>query len=96
MKLSQLERGEVEIRSDIPVPRTPRATQNVIRKYPFHRMLVGDSFFLVSEEPDARILQQRLSAAARRFVKKHHPKRRYACRKREEEGVLGVRVWRTK
>lgn len=53
-------------------------------KYPFRDMEVGDSFFA----PHASVIG--LHGCARR----HRPKR-FTCRSLVENGVAGVRVWRT-
>jgi hypothetical protein len=53
-------------------------------KYPFRDMEVGDSFFA----PRASVIG--LHGCARR----HRPKR-FTCRSLVENGVGGVRVWRT-
>jgi hypothetical protein len=73
---------EITIDKNVPAP----AERRRMKQYPWREMGVGDSFF-VSDRTS-----QQVSASAG-----HASKRldyRFTCRKAEQNGVKGVRVWR--
>lgn len=76
----------IKIEKGVPVP------QNTTRKakYPFRDMEVGDSFF-INEKNDVKRMQQKMSAVASMFCKKHTE---YKFKTQAFDS--GVRIWRIK
>jgi len=78
----------ITIDKDVPVP----SRCGAMTKYPFKDMEVGDSFFVPNKksmEITPAITQFKRSSKGQYFGWT------FACRKVQEEGVTGVRVWRT-
>ncbi len=75
----------MKINHDIPEPENSRRT------WPFKDMQVGDSFFCAETENGFKCLR---SAAS--YHKKLHPPFDYISKKVIENGIKGVRTWRTK
>jgi len=64
----------------------PLPEKNVRWKYPFDRMEVGDSFFVVNKDTT------QMSALCKRAG--HRLEARFVTAKAERDGQDGVRVWR--
>ena len=77
--------SEVKIDKDVPLP--PKRCGLHHQKYPFATMEVGDSFFVPEYKPG--------KGGGALF---HHWQKklghRYTSRKVEENGVVGLRIWR--
>ena len=83
--------NEVKIDKGIPLPTDMR---NEL-KYPFDKMIAGDSiFFPLGEEDNAQRMKNRLSQATRTYGKKQEPEQHFVIRYRLENEISGVRVWR--
>lgn len=75
-----------EVQSGIPLK---RARGRGRRKYPWDTMEVGGSFFVADAE------QKQLAHAAYMWRRNNDMSRRFETRVTTENGVHGVRVWRT-
>ena len=73
----------IKIEKGIPAPKKQIRTP----KYPFRDMVVGDSFFIKSQEPEST--RKKVSAAATMFCKLHEG---FKFKTQVFEG--GVRTWR--
>ncbi len=81
----------IMVDSNVPFPEDTRS--NI--KYPFAKMEVGDSIFIVLKEGDnADRLKNRLSQASRTFGKRQTPEQKFILRYRLEKEISGVRIWR--
>lgn len=77
-----------EVKSGVPIPPVMTVRQYT-SKYPLRTMSPGDSFFVAAGDKDIAKVQRAIaSAAARQQVK-------VSTRKVVEEGIAGIRVWRT-
>ncbi len=76
----------IEVQDGIPMPK-PRGRGR--RKYPWAALGVGQSFFV----PDGS--QKRLANAAYQWIRNNPMGQRFETRNMVENGVAGVRVWRT-
>ena len=74
----------MQIQSNIPIPEDHRGG---FYRYKWDEMGIGDSFFV----PGISI--QSLSSAANRAAARFEM--RFTCRTVTEDGIEGVRVWRT-
>ena len=79
----------IDIQKDIPIP-TARRTRGSCR-YPFRSMEVGDSFFVAYDGKKQQ--QSAMYSAIPDEVRRAGAK--FCTRCVEENGVQGVRVWRT-
>lgn len=75
----------IEIQDDIPLP-TGWSGAGRPAKYPFGQMNVGNSFFMCDNEKD------RARRAAWAYGNCNN--RKFASRRVEENGVIGIRIWR--
>jgi hypothetical protein len=75
---------KIKIEKGVPIPQT-RGNRNL---YPFKKMGVGDSFFILDKSNPKKTLRNVCSAAS--FFKKKNPKYKFHSR----SYVTGVRVWR--
>ncbi len=76
----------IDVQDGVPIP---RSRSDRLRKYPWAELAVGQSFFVAGEK------QTSLIAAAWGWAKRQSPGARFTSRKVVENGVAGVRVWRT-
>jgi len=82
--------GRIKVDKDIPID------EDRFSKYPFGRMNKGESFFIPMEElMDSNHPTQLIHGAVGKFNQRH-PDKKFITRKRNEKGVVGWRVWRTK
>lgn len=81
--------SEITIDHGIPIPRRKLISE----LYPWHKLEVGDSFFVPLTGSDLRTLQNRLRARASQYA--YFNKIILTTRTTYEGGVYGVRVWRT-
>jgi hypothetical protein len=77
---------EIVVEAGIPIP--PRTQLGRRSKYPFEDMDVGDSFFVAGR--DGKNFGGTVTGA-----RKRHPDMAFEMRTVKEDGVIGVRVWRT-
>lgn len=75
--------GTIEIEDGIPIPRAFAGSN----KFPFAKLEVGQSFFVPAGE------QRQSFSSVVRYNKTLAPKR-FTCRKWDQDGVAGFRVWR--
>lgn len=80
-----------EIRIDKKIP-MPEITRQGVKKYPFEKMKVGDSFLFINDYKNNRIACQRIVAIAATWVKRHGSKKKFSARTRKNK----VRIWRIK
>lgn len=80
--------NKIQIEKGVPVPIGNFSEKNTFTAT-LRSMEVGDSFFKAAESPTA--LQLRINSC-KRYVGED---RKFVTRTREENGVKGVRVWRT-
>jgi len=81
----------IKIDVGVPLPLDVRTGS----KYPFDKMEVNDSIFVVLIEGDTgRLLLNRLSQATRNYGKKQEPEQHFILRIRVENEISGVRIWR--
>lgn len=81
----------IQIDIGIPLPTDTRSDS----RYPFDKMSVGDSIFLVLKEGDnGTRMKNRLSQSTRSYGKKQDPEQHFILRFRLENEVSGVRIWR--
>lgn len=73
-----------KIETGIPLPKTRRATM----RYPYEALSIGDSFFV----PDGKMNTIRCDITRRHHLLKPM---RFTASSATEDGVSGVRVWRT-
>lgn len=76
------------------VPIAPHGNYGLARgraTYPFAKMFVGDSFFVPCAPSKKRLVQVRLTCAARRFRDSRNSTAKFKTRSDDS----GVRVWRT-
>ena len=90
-----MEELDIQIDSDIPLPDDTRSRN----RYPFGKMIVGDSIFIPMEpEDNVTRMKNRLSQACRTFGQKHDQEWKFIIRQRLEQvkgsEVSGVRIWR--
>lgn len=89
----RVESGDVFIiQKNIPVSGVHRALGPSFR-YPFDKMMPGESFELKSTKTDIRKAVSRTSSAAASFVKRSNKAARFAVRRTSD---TTLRVWRTK
>ena len=74
--------GEIKIEAGVPMPGDGR------RRYPFHEMEVGDSFFVPHADKSGRDLSTRVSNAAVKWGKIHD------CKFTIRQVDGGARCWR--
>jgi hypothetical protein len=87
----------IQIARGIPLPPVIPAGHRGGRapKYPFTLLEPGDSFFVAPEAGGSvDAIRNTLSSAVCR-IKKMNPGSNYSCRLWTENGVSGIRVWRT-
>ena len=78
-------RPAFKVTSGLPIPAVLSQRR---AKYPWGQMAkIGDSFFIACDQPKARMLQSSLYSTCRRY--------RLAIRQVTENGIEGLRVWRT-
>lgn len=84
---------ELAITSGIPIPPIRRERS----KYPFRHMQVGDSFFVPAKLKNLQYTQHLVASAGQQFPKKNPGCEtwKFATRQTEQDGMPGVRVWRT-
>ena len=75
-----------KVEKGVPIPVARRGTE---KKYPFSDLEIGDSFFVSGKL--VVTFSGQVSTAAKRM-----PGRRFTARTVTENGIKGVRVWRTK
>jgi len=78
--------AEITIDKDIPIPTKMQLGRR--SKYPFDIMDVGDSFFVPGR--DGKSFGGTVTAARKRYTDMS-----FEMRTVKEDGVVGVRVWRT-
>ena len=83
----------IKIDKGVPIPKQTRRTPTF--NYPFGEMDIGDSFFVT---PDSQQTPEQLLARARHqyrnFAKQQDPEPKFTAKIAEENGVVGVRVWK--
>lgn len=78
------------IEQEVPIPSRQSGSNNG-RKYPFHIMNMGDSFFVPCSKGKTQArLQSNITTSANKLYKD----RKFVTRQRVEKGVKGVRCWR--
>ena len=77
---------EIKIEKNIPIPPSGRGR---CRIYPYHKMEIGDSFYIPEKKRSA---QQSISGSFALFIEKHKPDWKFTCRRWKD----GLRVWRVK
>jgi len=82
LKLAHAAPEEIKIEKGVPLPASGAGRPS---KYPWGDMEVGDSFF-AEAKPES--MHTQAAFAGRKYG------RRFTTRKRTENGVAGVRVWR--
>jgi len=83
----------VQIDKNIPVPAETEVRGNA--RYPWPDMNIGDSFFQApSDNEDQKICSKRMIAARANRRKSHGENYVIACV--TENGIDGVRIWKTK
>lgn len=89
----RVESGDVfVIQKNIPVTGAYRSLGPSLR-YPFDKMVAGDSFEIKTNKNDIRKIVSRTSSAAASFVKRINKASRFTVRR---TGPDTVRVWRIK
>jgi hypothetical protein len=85
------------INNNIPVPVKKVAATRKGRKarYPFDALEVGQSFFVPNACLSKKARKEGQIVFSAVPARKRFPDRKFVCRAVEEQGVLGVRVWRT-
>jgi hypothetical protein len=58
-------------------------------KYPFNKMLVGDSFFISATDKDFKNAR---CAACNYAI--HHKNYKFCSHVEEKDGIKGIRIWR--
>ena len=82
-----------KIDKDIPVP-VGSDRRSGEQKYPLNALEIGNSFFIPLEKgDDLKRMANRLSQARQTYQKRHEGVR-FTQRMWEEDGVIGVRIWR--
>jgi len=92
------------VESGIPLPKIKRGPKNKPRpfnKYPFHKMSIGESFFIKTKtyrDQCFTIMNIKQSVIRRKKAKKCRIEKHmdFTCRKVVENGHLGIRCWRIK
>ena len=81
----------IMVDSNVPFPEDTRSST----KYPFGKMEIGDSIFIILKEGDSgERLKNRLAQASRTFGKKQTPEQKFILRYRLENEISGVHIWR--
>ena len=80
----------MQIEANIPVPAEYVDGRHTKRKYPFHDMQVGDSFFVPASVQRSKIVRNAAEWHANRYGK-----RMIVRVETDPTGVDGCRVWRT-
>lgn len=84
------------IDKDIPIPnanvRPFKGRNRYQSKYPFQQMEIGESVFYPMDGAANTLKHTAYMAAA--TIQKRYPPLRFSGRTREENGVVGVRIWR--
>ena len=84
---------DIKIDKDIPVP-SGSDRRCGERKYPLKMMEVGNSFFVPLEKgDDLKRMANRLSQARQTYQKRNEGVR-LTQRMWEEDGTVGIRIWR--
>lgn len=83
----------IPIEKGVPIP--PACRTRVTVGYDFGSMEVGDSFFRAVGEGVATNLQRSILAAAGHWQKKTGLRCKFTTRQLVENGVVGIRCWRT-
>ncbi len=76
----------IDVQDGVPIPQSRGRS---LRKYPWECLNVGQSFFVPGDK------QASIVSAAWGWAKRQSPGARFTSRKVVENGVAGVRVWRT-
>lgn len=79
---------EFKIEKGVEIPTDNPGRGRNSRRYPFHDMAVGDSFFVPCDAREVRSVQ----SAGRNHTRRHG--HAFITRRRTEDGVEGVRFWR--
>ena len=83
----------IQIDKNIPVPAETEVSRNTI--YPWLEMGIGDSFFQAPfDHEDQKVCRSRLVSARANRRKEHGED--YVIAYVTENGIYGVRVWKTK
>lgn len=83
----------MKVEKNIPIPK-PRTGPK--RRYPLETIAEGDSFFVACREntpKEALRVRSTVGGAIYKY-RKSEPTKRFTTRVVEENGVLGLRVWR--
>ena len=70
---------------DIPLP-------NKYRRYPLAQLVVGESFFVPCNGEEPKKVRNRIGPTMTHLY--YRDKKRFKSRTVEENGVVGIRVWR--
>lgn len=92
--LPPIDRGGIKIEADVPMPKKSAKNAGESR-YPFHRMKVGESFFVKMIKDDDETIRKAISAmsSASYAWRKRANKMHLKFANRRVEG--GIRCWRT-